>query len=66
MMNGGMMDGMGSMMGWMMGLGLLGWVLVIALFATIAVLLVQVLRRSGGNERRGTRPPDQGPGEARG
>jgi len=28
-----MMDGaMGSMMGWMMGIGLLGWVLVIALW----------------------------------
>lgn len=28
MMDGGMMDGMASMMAWMMSLGLLGWVLV--------------------------------------
>lgn len=53
-----MMDGMGSMMGWMMGLGLLGWVLVIALLATILVVLVQALKKPGRdassqNERRG-------------
>lgn len=54
-----MMDGgMGSMMGWMMGLGLLGWVLVIALFATILVVLVQALKKpdrdaSSPSERRG-------------
>ena len=43
-----MMDGgMGSMMGWMMGAGLLGWALVIGLLVTIVVLLVQVLRRAG-------------------
>jgi uncharacterized membrane protein len=42
MMNGGMMNGgMDSMMGWMMGLGLLGWVLVVALLVTILVLLVR-------------------------
>lgn len=41
------MSGMGSMMGWMMGLGLLGWVLVIGLLATIVVLLVEILRRGG-------------------
>ena len=40
------MDGaMGSMMAWMMGLGLLGWVLVVALLVTILVVLVQVLSR---------------------
>ena len=38
------MDGMSSMMGWMMGLGLLGWVLVIALLVTIVFLLVRLLR----------------------
>lgn len=66
MMNGGMMDGMGSMMAWMMGIGLLGWVLVIGLLVTIVVLLVQVLRRSGSRDRSGSRPPGPGPGEARG
>ena len=60
-MDGGMMDGMG----WMMGLGLLGWVLVIALLVTIVVLLVQILKRSGGSrERPGSPLPGQGPGEA--
>jgi hypothetical protein len=40
------MDGaMGSMMGWMMGVGLLGWVLVVALLVTIVVVLVQFLTR---------------------
>lgn len=49
------MDGMGSMMSWMMGLGLLGWVLVIALLVTIVVLLVQLVKRSGprGSDRAG-------------
>jgi hypothetical protein len=37
------MDRMGSMMAWMMGLGLLGWVLVIALLITILVVLVRLL-----------------------
>jgi hypothetical protein len=38
-----MMDsGMGGMMGWMMSLGLLSWVLIIAL--SVAILIV-VLRR---------------------
>jgi hypothetical protein len=41
------MDGMGSMMGWMMGLGLLGWVLVIVLLVAIVVLLVQLVKRGG-------------------
>ncbi len=53
------MDGMGSMMGWMMGLGLLGWVLVIALLVTILVVLVRILKRSGsgkGPESGGTDP----------
>jgi uncharacterized membrane protein len=49
MMNGGMH----SMMGWMMGLGLTGWVLVIALLVTIVVLLVRLLSRQ---ERDSERP----------
>ena len=41
-----MMDGgMGSMMDWMMGLGLLGWVLVIAALVAIVALLVRLLAR---------------------
>ena len=58
------MDAMGPMMGWMMGLGLLGWVLVIALLVTIVVLLVQVLRRDGPDEARGPRARGDGSGEA--
>lgn len=42
MMNGGM--------GWMMGFGLLGWTLVIALLVTIVVLLVRLLNRSEPRE----------------
>src|SRR6266849_9987984 len=38
-----MMDGMGSMMAWMMGLGLLGWVLIVALLVAILVVLVRLL-----------------------
>ena len=37
------MDGMGSMMAWMMGLGLLGWVLITALLVAILVALVRLL-----------------------
>lgn len=51
------MNGMGPMMAWMMGLGLLGWVLVIGLLATIVVLLVQILRRSGHREPPRSAPP---------
>jgi len=40
-----MMDGMGSMMAWMMGLGLLGWVLIIALLVAILVVLVRLLTK---------------------
>jgi uncharacterized membrane protein len=50
-----MMDSdMGSMMGWMMALGLLGWVVVIALLIAILIVLIRVAGRLG------TR--DQGPG----
>lgn len=61
MMQGGMMDGMGSMMAWMMGLGLLGWVLVILAVVAVVVLLVQLLTRAGPRERAGSRPPGQTP-----
>ena len=57
MMHGGMMDGMGSMMTWMMALGLLGWVLVIGLLVTIVVPLVHILRRIGSNQRPESRSP---------
>lgn len=59
------MDGMGSMMGWMMGLGLLGWVLVIALLVTILVVLGRILNRGGSGEQPGSPPPREGPGEMR-
>lgn len=51
MMDGGMMNAMGSMMAWMMGVGLLGWVLVIALFVTIVLLLFRLVRRPGLQDR---------------
>jgi hypothetical protein len=50
-----MHDGMGSMMAWMMGIGLLGWVLVIALLVTILVVVVRLLSRS--EPRDGSKPP---------
>jgi uncharacterized membrane protein len=52
MMN-GMMD---SMMGWMMALGLLGWVLVIVALAAIMVLLVRLLARP--DSRSDKAPPN--------
>jgi uncharacterized membrane protein len=57
-----MMDGgMQSMMGWMMGFGLLGWVLVIALLIAILVVLVRLLNRptSGTSEPRDERRHDK-------
>jgi hypothetical protein len=53
-----MHDGMGSMMIWMMGIGLLGWVLVIALLVTILVVLVRSLNRPSG-EIQGQRRHDK-------
>jgi hypothetical protein len=50
-----MHDGMGSMMAWMMGLGMLGWVLVVALLVTILVVLIRLLSRS--ESRDGPKPP---------
>jgi hypothetical protein len=41
-----MMDGgMGSMMAWMMGFGLLGWAVVIGLLIAILVVLIRLLGR---------------------
>jgi hypothetical protein len=50
-----MHEGMGSMMMWMMGLGMLGWVLVIALLVTIVVVLIRVISRSDSGD--GPQPP---------
>ena len=47
------MDGMGPMMGWMMGLGSLAWVLVIGLLVAIVVLLWRVVNRLESDRRRG-------------
>jgi hypothetical protein len=46
------MDGMGSMMAWMMGIGLIGWILVIALLVAALVVLVRLQseRKSGGGQ----------------
>jgi hypothetical protein len=61
-----MMDGgMGSMMAWMMGFGLLGWVVVIGLLIAILVVLVRLLNRPLGGpgdtqaHRRYNKPPLQ-------
>lgn len=54
------MDGMGSMMGWMMGLGLLGWVLVIALLVAILVVLVRLANRLGSKDQNAGAPPPSG------
>jgi uncharacterized membrane protein len=55
-----MMDGeMGSMMGWMMGLGLLGWVVVIALLVAILVVLIRLATRLGSKDQSAG-PPQQG------
>jgi uncharacterized membrane protein len=51
---------MNSMMGGMMGIGLLGWVLVIALLAAIVVLLVG--RVAGKHDDRGPRDADSSTG----
>ena len=51
---------MGSMMGWMMGIGLLGWVLVVALLATIVVLLFQLIARQDRTGSRDSRGDSRG------
>jgi uncharacterized membrane protein len=54
-----MMDGgMGSMMGWMMGLGMLGWVVVIALLVAIFVVLVRLATRLGSKDQNPGAPPE--------
>jgi hypothetical protein len=56
-----MMDGgMGSMMGWMMGLGLLGWLLIIGLLVAIVVLLMRLVDRTGPDDRGRGAPPSGG------
>jgi hypothetical protein len=54
------MDGTGSMMGWMMGLGLLGWVLVIALLIAILVVLIRLPGRIGSKDQTAAGPPPGG------
>ncbi|HJY75571.1 MAG TPA: hypothetical protein VKE95_03015 [Burkholderiales bacterium] len=53
----GMMDGM---MGWMMGIGLLGWVLVSALLVTIVFQLIQLW--AGAPRQDQTQPSKPGRG----
>jgi hypothetical protein len=48
---------MGSMMGWMMGLGLLGWVVVIALLIAILVVLIRLAARLGSKGQSSDMPP---------
>ncbi len=55
-----MHDGMGSMMSWMMGIGLAGWVLVIALLVTIVFLLVKLLDRTDRRDETRSSPPRRG------
>jgi uncharacterized membrane protein len=50
---------MNSMMGWMMGFGMLGWVLVIALLVTIVVLLARLLCDRQSRDRRQNSDPDR-------
>jgi len=50
---------MRSMMGWMMGFGLLGWVLVIALLVAIVVLLARLLSDRQSRDRRQNSDPDR-------
>jgi hypothetical protein len=47
-----MMDGgMGSMMAWMMGFGLLGWVVVIGLLIAILVVLIRLAAGLGSRDQ---------------
>jgi uncharacterized membrane protein len=55
-----MMNGMDGMMGWMMGIGLAGWVLVVALLVTIVFLLVQLLARADRRDPTGSSDPGRG------
>jgi hypothetical protein len=49
-----MHDGMGSMMARMMGLGLLGWTLVVPLLVTILVVLFRAISDRDGDGNRGS------------
>ncbi|HYL88858.1 MAG TPA: hypothetical protein VEU32_08835 [Burkholderiales bacterium] len=50
------MDGMGSMVGWMMGWGVIGWLLVIGLLVAIVALLWRLVdQRSVGRDPDGHR-----------
>jgi hypothetical protein len=62
MMDGGMGSMMNSIMGCMMGIGALGWVLVIALLVAILVTLVRLLserKSSGGHGPTGGHTTDR-------
>ena len=50
MMNGGM----DSVMVWMMGIGPLGWVLLIALLVVVVFLLVRLVSREDRDSERGS------------
>ena len=52
------MHGMGSMMVWMMGFGLLGWVLVIGILVAIVALLWRLVNRADHDRGIGRRGPD--------
>jgi hypothetical protein len=54
------MDGMGSMMGWMMGLGLLGWLVVIGLLIAILVVLTRLATGLGSKDQSVAVPPAGG------
>lgn len=55
-----MMDGaMGSMLGWMMNIGILGWVLVIALLVTVLVAVIQWVTQPGSKDLGGSSGRDQ-------
>jgi uncharacterized membrane protein len=57
-----MMDSdMGSMMGWMMGFGLLGWIVVIVLLVAILVVLIRIAASLGSKDRAAGAPPQDGP-----
>ena len=60
MMDGGMSSMMNSMMGWMIGIGTLGWVLVVALLVVIVVLLTRILGRAGEHRDRDSSGPASG------
>jgi uncharacterized membrane protein len=56
MMDGGMTSVMNSMMGWVMGIGGLSWILVIALLVAIVVLLFRLAARRDGDDDRPSSP----------